>query len=115
MHPPIYELFSVRARGTKVDELDLPNGYRDLRKERTKDSIYLFSAIIPQEIRPVRVRLHHSELEQLFHAEIQDSRRDLPSINTVPKKQVEKVPHLLSLDLGRLRHFRQRLRHPCAA
>ena len=115
MHPPIYEFFSVCARGTEVDELDLPNDYRDLQAERMKDSIYLFSAIIPQEIRPIRVGLHHSELEQLFHTEIQDSRRDLPSINTVPKKQVEKVPHLLSPDLRRLRHFRQRLRHPCAA
>ena len=77
MHPPIYEFFSVRARGTEVDELDLPNDYHDLRKKRN-DSVYLFSAIIPQEIRPVRICLHHSELEQLLHAEIQDSRRDLP-------------------------------------
>ena len=75
--PVVNEGFAVFAGGAEVYESNLTEVsiYKGVALEG--EWSYLTCLMVPEEIRPIWVSLHHSEREQLLQAQVNNTRCDL--------------------------------------
>lgn len=90
VQPVIHEIFRIFTGGTEIDQRDLV-GYEYNRRCR-KQYTDLLSGGVPQEIGPVWVSLHQSELEELPQTKLDNAFCDLLALSVNREIVIPRIP-----------------------